>query len=118
MLAGVLVVAVKFGLLENGCCRGWDLANSGWSALIQDMSNSGISSDPVQIRPLQHAGIDRLGGENLLLMHRIAMQLELEEVTARLNDGFDEDRLAGKLARLPEIIREARAAIRHAEPLL
>lgn len=83
------------------------------SPFIQPMSDSGISSDPVQIRPLLHAGIDRLGGENLLLMHRIAMQLELEEVTARLNDGFDEDRLAEKLARLPEIIREARAAIRH-----
>lgn len=102
-----------FGLVENGCSRGWELAESGWSAFVQPMSDSGISSDPVQIRPLLHAGIDRLGGENLLLMHRIAMQLELEEVSARLNDGFDEDRLAEKLARLPEIIREARAAIRH-----
>lgn len=107
-----------FGLVENWCCRGWELAESGWGAFIQPMSDSGISSDPVQIRPLLHAGIDRLGGENLLLMHRIAMQLELEEVTARLNDGFDEDRLAEKLARLPEIIREARAAIRHRGELL
>jgi hypothetical protein len=109
----VLVIMRGLGLVENGCSRGWELAESGWSAFIQPMSDSGISSDPVQIRPLLHAGIDRLSGENLLLMHRIAMQLELEEVTARLNDGFDEDRLAEKLARLPEIIREARAAIRH-----
>ena len=103
------------GLVENGFSRGWGLASSCWIALIREMSNSGISSDPVQIRPLLHAGIDRLGGKNLLLMHRIAMQLELEEVTVRLNDGLDEDRFAGKLARLPEIIREARAAIRHGE---
>ena len=33
--------------------------------------------------------------------------------SARLDAGFDADRAAGKLARLPEIIREARAALRH-----
>lgn len=80
--------------------------------MIQAMSTSLLPTDPVQIRPLLHAEIDRLGGDNLQLLHRIALQLELEEVTVRLNDGFDSDRLAGKLDRLPEIIREARAAIR------
>ena len=44
--------------------------------------------------------------------HRVALQLELDEVTERLDQGFDEDRAAGKLARLPEIIRAARAALR------
>jgi hypothetical protein len=82
------------------------------SALFAAMSTSILPPDPVQIRPLLHAEIDRLGDENLMLMHRIAMELELEEVTARLNEGFDADRAAGKLERLPEIIREARAAIR------
>jgi len=76
------------------------------------MSTTLPLQDPVQIRPLLHAEIDRLGDENLRLLHRIALQLELEEVTARLDDGFDADRAAGKLDRLPEIIREARAAIR------
>jgi hypothetical protein len=45
------------------------------------------------------------------LLHRVALQLELEEVSARVDAGFDADRAAGKLARLPEIIREARAAL-------
>ena len=68
--------------------------------------------DPKELRPLLHAEIDKLRDENVALPHRIALQLELEEVSARFDEGFHSDRAAGKLARLPEIIREARAAIR------
>ena len=68
--------------------------------------------DPKELRPLLHAEVDRLRDENLLVLHRVALELELDEVTDRLNEGFDADRAAGKLARLPEIIREARAALR------
>jgi len=46
------------------------------------------------------------------VLHRVALELELEEVTERLNAGFDADRSAGKLARVPEMIREAHAALR------
>jgi len=68
--------------------------------------------DPKELRPLLHAEVDRLRDENLLVLHRVALELELDEVTERLNEDFDADRAAGKLARLPEIIREARAALR------
>lgn len=68
--------------------------------------------DPKDLRPLLHAEIDKLGDENLAVLHRVALQLELEEVSARLDSAFDSDRAAGKLARLPEIIQEARAALR------
>ncbi len=71
--------------------------------------------DPKDLRPLLHAEIDKLRDENVALLHRVALQLELEEVSARLDAGFDEDRAAGKLARLPEIIREARVAL-HQSP--
>ncbi|MEO5914449.1 MAG: hypothetical protein ABIS50_09475 [Luteolibacter sp.] len=67
--------------------------------------------DPNELRPLLHAEVDKLRDENLLLLHRVAMELELEEVSERLNTGFDEDRAAGKLARLPEILRAARASL-------
>ena len=67
--------------------------------------------DPTQLRPLLHAEVDKLRDENLLVLHQVALALELDEVTDRLNAGFDQDRAAGKLARLPELIREARAAI-------
>ena len=67
--------------------------------------------DPQQLRPLLHAEVDKLRDENLLVLHRVVLELELDEVTERLNTGFDADRAAGKLARVPEIIRAARAAI-------
>ena len=56
--------------------------------------------------------MDKLGDDNLLLLQRVALELELDEVTERLNQGFDEDRLAEKLERLPQIIHTARAALR------
>lgn len=67
--------------------------------------------DPNELRPLLHAEVDKLRVENLWVLHRVAMELELDEVTDRLNAGFDADRAAGKLERLPEIIREARASL-------
>lgn len=67
--------------------------------------------DPKDLRPLLHAEIDKLRDENVALLHRVALQLELEEVSARLDAGFDEDRAVGKLATLPHIVREARAAL-------
>ena len=70
------------------------------------------TTDAKELRPLLHAEVDRLHDENLLVLHRVALELELDEVTERLNEGFDADRAAGKLARLPELIRDARAAIR------
>ena len=68
--------------------------------------------DPEELRPLLHAGIDRLPDEQLELAHRVLLGLELEEVTSRL----DEDRIAGKLARIPEMIREARGSLRVRQP--
>lgn len=70
-----------------------------------------LPTDPAKLRPIVYADVDKLGAQSLLLLHRVALQLELEEVTERLNAGFDADRAAGRLERLPEIIREARAAL-------
>ena len=47
--------------------------------------------DPKELRPLLHAEIDKLRDENVALLHRVALQLELEEVSARLDAGFDAD---------------------------
>lgn len=76
------------------------------------MSALVASFEPHELRPLLHAEIDRMGDANLAVLHRVALQLELEEVVARLDAGFDEDRAAGKLARLPEIINAAREALK------
>ncbi len=40
------------------------------------------------------------------------MELELDEVTERLDEEFDKGRAEGKLERLPEILREARESLR------
>ena len=76
------------------------------------MSAPAMPIDPKELRPLVHEEVDRLEAEDLEVLHRVALQLELERVNARLDTAFDADRHAGKIERLPEIIRAARAALR------
>lgn len=73
---------------------------------------SNLPTHPSELRPLLHEEVDKLRDENLLLLHRVAMELELDEVTERLDAEFDKARADGKLARLPEILREARESLR------
>jgi hypothetical protein len=68
--------------------------------------------DTEQLRPLLHANVDRLHGEDLEILHKVAMQLELDRLTGELDAAFDEDRKNGRLADLPQIIFEARSALR------
>jgi len=76
------------------------------------MNTLTLPTDPVELRPLLHAEIDRLPDEEVAVLHRIALELELEAVSRETDELFDAARADGRLARLPEIIREARAAIR------
>ncbi len=69
-------------------------------------------TDPEQLRPLIHADVDRLPSTYLAAVHRLLLELELDEVSDRLDAGFDEDRAAGKLANLPELIRATRDSLR------
>lgn len=68
--------------------------------------------DPAELRPALHARIEALGGEALAILHRVALQLELDQLVAEVDAEFDALRSKGRLESLPEIIREARAAIR------
>ena len=81
------------------------------SAMSTLSTLSALPLDPKELRPLLHAEVDKLRDENLLVLHRVALELELDEVTERQTAGFDADRAAGTLARLPELLREARAAL-------
>jgi hypothetical protein len=67
--------------------------------------------DPKELRPLLHKRIDECAAEDLALLHRVMLELERDRLLEGLNADFDRDRDAGRLARLPEIIREARAAL-------
>ena len=74
------------------------------------------SLDPAELRPALHATIDQLDAESLAVLHRITLQMELEGLVAGVDAEFDALRESGRLERLPEIIREARAAIRARTP--
>ena len=76
------------------------------------------TSPPVELRPLLHEKLDQCASDDLPLLHRVMVQLERDRLIAELNAEFDRDRETGRLARLPEIIREARAALaaRRSEP--
>lgn len=101
----------------QGACAARPQPKSPGTAIRGDYSRTMTAIlDPAQLRPLLHEEIDRASAQNLLLLHRVALQLELEEETARLDDGFDADAAAGKLTRLNEVIQEARAALRDRRP--
>lgn len=68
-------------------------------------------TDPNELRPLLHERLDQWAAEDLPLLHRVMLELERDRLVAELNEEFDRDRDSGRLARLPEIIREARAAL-------
>ena len=68
--------------------------------------------EPSELRPALHAKVDQLEGEALAILHRVALQLELDQIVGEVDAEFDTLREQGRLDRVPEIIREARAAIR------
>ena len=68
-------------------------------------------TDAKNLRPLLHERIDQWAADDLPLLHRVMLELERDHLVNELNEEFDRDREAGRLARLPEIIREARAAL-------
>lgn len=67
--------------------------------------------DPKELRPLLHERIDRWGEEDLRILHRVMLELERDRVLEGVNADFDQDRERGRLDRVPEMIREARAVL-------
>ena len=55
--------------------------------------------------------VETMDDESLLLLHRILLHLEKERLWRELSAEAETDRQSGKLDRLPEIIREARAEL-------
>jgi hypothetical protein len=70
---------------------------------------SGTNVEPEKLRPELHRRIDSMGAEQLELLRRILLKLELAEVADSLHETFDAARRAGTLSRVDEIIREVRA---------
>lgn len=68
--------------------------------------------EPSELRPALHAKVDQLDDEALAVLHRVALRLELDHAVAMVDAEFDSLHEQGRLDRLPEIIQEARTAIR------
>jgi hypothetical protein len=68
-----------------------------------------MSLQPEKLRPELHQRIDAMEPQQLELLHRVLLRLELDQVVEQLNDDFDRARGEGKLDKAEEIIRQVRA---------
>lgn len=68
--------------------------------------------EPKKLRPELIHRIEAMDDESLLLLHQILLIVEKERLWHDLSAEAEQDRCTGKLERLPEIIREARAELR------
>jgi len=73
------------------------------------MSSAAATPD---IRPDLIKQIESLDSADLPVVQHLLLLLEKERLWNELSDAAEQDRLSGKFDRLPEIIREARAAVR------
>lgn len=81
-----------------------------------DMKNScpGAPVEPEKLKPVLHEKIERMNGEQLVLLDRVLLQLEAEQAAERLGEAFDADHAQGKLRRVTELVRQFRAEHRYA----
>ncbi len=73
-----------------------------------------MPTDPKVLRPMLHTQVDTLPDAALELARRFLLEIELQQITAELDDAADEARAAGRLT--PEQITAAVAAHRAAHP--
>ena len=71
-----------------------------------------IGLEPKKLRPEIIQRIESMDDENLLVLHRVLLIVEKERLWRELSAEPEQDRVSGKLDRLPEIIRQARAELR------
>ena len=71
-----------------------------------------IVPEPKKLRPEIIQRVEAMDDESLLLLHRVLLLVETQRLWRELSAEAEEDRKAGKLDRLPEIIRQARAELR------
>jgi hypothetical protein len=77
-------------------------------------SQSSTPVQPEQLKPLLHEKIERMNGEQLALLDRVLLQLEVEQAADHLGEAFDADHAQGKFHRVVELVRQFRAEHRYA----
>ncbi len=68
--------------------------------------------EPQKLRPEIIQRIEAMDDQSLLLLHRLLLLIEKERLWHELSAEAEADRRSGKLDRLSELIREARAELR------
>jgi len=77
-------------------------------------SRASAPVEPEKLKPVLHEKIERMNGEQLVLLDRVLLQLEAEQAAERLGEAFDADHAQGKLQRVAELVRQYRAEHRYA----
>ncbi len=72
-----------------------------------------VPVSPEQIKPILHEKIERMNGEQFVLLDRVLLQLETEQVAGHLSEAFDADHAQGKFRRVAELVRQFRAQHRY-----
>jgi hypothetical protein len=73
-----------------------------------------VPVEPEMLKPVLHDKIERMDGQHLVLLNRLLLQLEAEELAERLGEAFDEDHAQGLLRRIPELVKQFRPGHRYA----
>jgi len=73
---------------------------------------SAMVLEPEKLRPELIQRINAMDNDSLLLLHRVLLAVEKERLWRELSAEAEEDRVAGKLERLPEVIRQVREELR------
>jgi len=53
--------------------------------------------EPEKLKPVLHTKIERMNGEQLVLLDRVLLRLEAEQAAERLGEAFDADHALGRL---------------------
>jgi len=69
---------------------------------------------PKNLRPELLRRISSMPEDDLVWLHEVLLNVEKERLWEELSSDMEAERQAGRLQRLPEIIREVRAELRRA----
>ena len=89
--------------------KGLALAGS----LNHNINMEAIVLEARQLRPEIIQRVEGMDEESLLLLHRVLLRMERDRLWRELSAEAEADRQSGKLDRLSQVIREARAELRN-----
>lgn len=68
-----------------------------------------MSLAPEVLKPALHTKIERMTETQLRILHRVLLQIEMEELAEKIGKDFDRDHEESKLRRIPELVQQFRA---------